>query len=100
MDEIKQIEYGEGIRKFSFDMKEYDSGYFHGFTAATNEINVLKEEVQILKKEINKLNEKCKIKEDVIQSSWTDGYETAEYDSFHNKKTTYKNSDFYKERKK
>lgn len=34
---VKQIGYGEGIRKYSMNMEEYDAAYHHGFTAGVDE---------------------------------------------------------------
>ena len=94
---VKQIGYGEGIRKYSMNMEEYDTAYHHGFTAGVDESKKEKQdEIESLRKQVQELKKK-RLKK--IEDTWKDGYQCAEIDAFHGTQTTFKKSDSYKEQK-
>lgn len=95
---VKQINYGEGVRKYSMNMEEYDAVFSDGFTAgvATTNDSGIAEKLEAARREIKDLN-KNKSKE--IKAAWTDGYQCAEEDAFHGSQTTFRKSDTYKEYK-
>lgn len=92
---VKQIDYGEGIRKYSMNMEEYDAGYHHGFTAGADESKKeMQTEIESLRKQVQELKKK-RLK--MIEGVWRDGYQSAEIDAFHGTQTTFKKSETYKE---
>ena len=100
-NQIKTIEYGQGIKKFDSAAEMYERGFNDGATLADSHVTELVEDVKSLQNRVQNLQEfleGAKLDaQDFYQRAWEDGYNTHASDAFHGKTTEFKQSDFYKE---
>ncbi len=100
-NQIKTIEYGQGIKQFGSAAEMYDRGFHDGATLADSHMTDLVDDVKSLQSRVANLQkflEGAKLDaQEYYQRAWEDGYSTSASDAFHGKTTEFKKSDFYKE---
>lgn len=96
---MKKYEMGQGIKRYDLFMETYEDGYKDGVRKGLGNIDDLVRDVLALKNRVEHLQdwlesyrntevEKCRL-------AWYDGWDTHAEDDFHNKKTTFEDSQFY-----